>query len=213
MQPLYWLLRTYLYFLNIRVVGEEIALGCLADHRRLVVAVWHQRFLPALAYVTKFRYFKPVVMISQSRDGELAAKIARKLGLATVRGSSSKGGAGALMAVTEALKQNPAVIHIVDGPRGPKGVVKPGIVSMAQMSGAAILPVIISANKAWVLGSWDRFLIPKPFSQVTIEWGRPFVVPRNLDPDRFEEFRTELENNLSQGYAEADLAAGWKQAL
>jgi lysophospholipid acyltransferase (LPLAT)-like uncharacterized protein len=152
-------------------------------------------------------------MISQSRDGELAARIAKKLGLVTVRGSSSRGGSGALIAVTGALRENPAAIHIVDGPKGPKGVVKPGIISMARMSGAAIVPVIVSANKAWVLGSWDRFLIPKPFSEVTIEWGRPFVIPRDLEPDRFEDYRAELEANLADGYAEADLCAGWDKAL
>ena len=84
---------------------------------------------------------------------------------------------------------------------------------MAQTSGAVILPVIVSAKKAWIAGSWDRFLIPKPFSEVTIEWGRPFAVPRDLDPDRFEEIRRELEQNLSEGYAEADLSSGWAQPL
>ncbi|MFC1828692.1 lysophospholipid acyltransferase family protein [Thermodesulfobacteriota bacterium] len=212
--PLFYrILRFYLSLLRIRVVGEEIVLGCFADYGRLVVAVWHQRFLPALAYVTKFRYFKPIVMISQSRDGELAARLADRLGLVTVRGSSSRGGTTALLAITEALKQNPAVIHIVDGPTGPKGVVKPGLISMAQMSGAVILPIIISAEKAWILGSWDRFMIPKPFSEVTIEWGQPFVVPRDLDPAGHEELRQEIERSLSEGYAEADLSSGWEHPL
>jgi lysophospholipid acyltransferase (LPLAT)-like uncharacterized protein len=194
-------------------VGEEVALGCLADYGLLVVAIWHQRFLPALAYVTKFRYFKPIVMISQSSDGEVAARLARRLGLVPVRGSSSRGGTTALRAITEALKKNPVVIHIVDGPKGPKGIVKPGLISMAQMSGAVILPIIVSAKKAWVIGSWDRFLIPKPFSEVTIEWGQPFAVPRDLDPDRSEEIRKEIEQSLSEGYAEADLSSGWNQPL
>jgi lysophospholipid acyltransferase (LPLAT)-like uncharacterized protein len=152
-------------------------------------------------------------MISQSKDGEWAARLAAKLGLVPVRGSSSKGGTTALRAITEALKQNPAVIHIVDGPRGPKGIVKPGIISMAQISGGVILPVIVSAKKAWVVGSWDRFVIPKPFSEVTIEWGQPFVVPRNLGPDRFEDLRRDIERNLADGYAEADLSMGWKHPL
>ena len=209
----YYLLRLYLFLLRIRVVGEEIAIGCLTDHGGLIAAIWHQRFLPALAYVTKFRRFKPAIMISQSKDGELAARFADRLGLAPVRGSSTRGGTTALVAITEALKKYPVVIHIVDGPAGPKGVVKPGLISIAQVSGAVILPVIVSAKKAWVIGSWDRFLIPKPFSEVTIEWGQPFVVPRDLDPDRYEEFRREIEKSLSEGYAEADLNSGWKQPL
>jgi len=209
----YYLLRLYLSLLRIRVAGEEIALGCLADYGRVIVAVWHQRFLPALAYVTKFRNFEPIVMISQSKDGELAARLAQRLGLVPVRGSSTRGGETALAAILKALKKNPAVIHIVDGPQGPKGIVKPGLISMAQMSGAVILPVFVSANRAWIMGSWDRFLVPKPFSKVTIEWGPPLVVPQDLDPARNEEFRSEIEQRLSEGYAQADLSSGWDHAL
>jgi lysophospholipid acyltransferase (LPLAT)-like uncharacterized protein len=209
----YYFLRFYLFLLRIRVSGEEIALGCLTDYGRLIVAIWHQRFLPALAYVTKFRRFDPIIMISQSRDGELAARLADRLGLVPVRGSSSKGGTTALRAITEALKKYPAVIHIVDGPTGPRQVVKPGLITMAQVSGAVIIPIIVSAKKAWILGSWDHFLVPKPFSEVTIEWGQPFFVPRDLDPARFEDFRREIEKSLSEGYAEADLSLGWKQPL
>ena len=209
----YYLLRFYLSLLRIRVVGEEIALGCLTDYGRLIIAVWHQRLLPALAYVTKFRHFKPVIMISQSKDGELAARLADRLGLVPVRGSSTRGGTTALVAIKEALKKYPAVIHIVDGPTGPKGVVKPGLISMAQVSGAVILPVIVSAKKAWIIGSWDKFLLPKPFSEVTIEWGQPFVVPRDIDSARFEELRKEIEQSLSEGHAEADLSLGWKHPL
>jgi len=209
----YYFLRCYLYFLRIRVVGEEVALGCLADYGRLIVGVWHQRFLPALAYVTKFRHFEPIVMISQSKDGELAARFAKRLGLIPVRGSSTMGGTTALVAILKAMEKNPAVIHIVDGPTGPKGIVKTGLISMAQVSGAVILPVIVSVNKAWIMGSWDAFLVPKPFSEVTIEWGQPVVVPRDIDPARFEELRKEIEKSLSEGHAEADLSLGWKHPL
>ena len=150
--------------LRIKVIGEEIALGCLTDYGGLIAAVWHQRLLLALAYVNKFRHFQPVIMISQSKDGELAARLAERLGLVPVRGSSTRGGTTALVGITEALKKYLAAIHIVDGPTGPKGIVKPGLISMAQVSGAVILPVIVSAKKAWIVRSWDRFLIPKPFS-------------------------------------------------
>jgi len=209
----YYFIRCYLYLLRIRVVGEEIALGCLADYGQLIVAVWHQRLLPALAYVMKFRHFEPIIMISQSRDGELTARLAKRLGLVPVRGSSTRGGTTALVAILKALEKNPVVVHIVDGPTGPKGIVKPGLISMAQLSGAVILPLIVSAKKAWIIGSWDKFLLPKPFSEVTIEWGQPFVVPRDIDSARFEELRKEIEQSLSEGHAEADLSLGWKHPL
>ena len=210
---IYYLVRLYLLHLRIRVVGEEIALGCLADYGKVIVAVWHQRFLPALAYVTKFKNFKPLIMSSQSRDGELGARLAERLGLEPVRGSSSWGGTEALSTILQAFKSNTAVIHIVDGPKGPKGIVKPGLITMAQVSGAVIVPVIVSAKKAWILGSWDHFLIPKPFSEVTIEWGPPFVVPRDSDPARSEELRGEIEKRLLDWHGEADLQYGWEHPL
>ena len=116
----YYLLRLYLSLISVRVIGEESALHYLAQYGRVIAAVWHQRFLPALAYVTKFRGFRPIVMISQSRDGELIARIAERLGLVPVRGSSSGSGREALAAILRALKKNPAVVHIVDGPKGQK---------------------------------------------------------------------------------------------
>ncbi len=105
------------------------------------------------------------------------------------------------------------MVHIVDGPKGPKGVVKPGLIMMAQISRALILPVIVSAEKAWVMGSWDQFLVPKPFSTVTIKWGQPFVVPRRLKKDQFETLRMDIEKRLVEAHAEADLDSGWKQPL
>jgi lysophospholipid acyltransferase (LPLAT)-like uncharacterized protein len=206
-------LRLYLSFLRVKVVGEEAAHKQFSKYGRVIAAVFHQRFLPALAYVTKFRNFKPIVMISQSSDGELIASLASRLGLVPVRGSSTRGGRDALMAILRALKKNPGVIHIVDGPTGPKGVVKPGLMAMAQVTGAPIFPVIISAEKAWVMRSWDRFLVPKPFSKVTIRWGDPFPVPRGTRPDQLEELRKQVESLMLEAHAEADLKSGWRRPL
>jgi len=209
----YYLLRLYLSFLRVRVVGEEAAHKQFSKYGRVIAAVFHQRFLPALAYVTKFRNFKPIVMISQSSDGELIASLASRLGLVPVRGSSTRGGRDALMAILRALKKNPGVIHIVDGPTGPKGVIKPGLMAMAQVTGAPIFPIIISAEKAWVMRSWDRFLVPKPFSTVTIRWGDPFPVPRGTRPDQLEELRKQVESLMLEAHAEADLKSGWRRPL
>lgn len=206
-------LRTYLSLLRLEILGEEEAWERFKKHGRIIVPVWHQRLLPALAYVTRFRDFNPIVMISRSRDGELIADMAERLGLVPVRGSSSRGGAEAFMTIVKELERNPAAVHIVDGPRGPKGVVKPGLIRMAHLSGAAIFPITVSADRAWIAGSWDRFLVPKPFSKVTIRWEEPFFVPTDVDPEQLEDFRKDIENRLSESYAEADLKAGWKSPL
>jgi len=209
----YYLLRLYLSFLRIRVVGEEAAREHFLKYGRMIAAVWHQRFLPALGYVTKFRSFKPIVMISQSSDGELIASLVSRLGLVPVRGSSTRGGREALMDILSAIKKNPGIIHIVDGPTGPKGVVKPGLMAMAQVTGAVILPIIVSAEKAWVMKSWDRFLVPKPFSTVTIRWGDPFLVPRGTRPEQLEDLRRQVESAMVEAHAEADLNSGWRHPL
>ena len=201
----YYLLRLYLSLLRVRVIGEDEARRSLGEKGRVIAAIWHQRFLPALAYVTRFRTFKPIVMISKSRDGEMVAGIAERLGLIPVRGSSTEGGREALLAIAREHRKNPAVVHIVDGPTGPKGVVKPGLIALAQVSGAVILPVIVSADKAWVMSSWDRFLVPKPFSRVTIRWGEPFSVERRLSREEFERTRLEIEQCLREAYGGADL--------
>jgi len=209
----YIFLRTYLPLLRLKVIGEEAAYDRLNEYGRVIVPVWHQRLFPALAYTGKIREFRPIVMISQSRDGELIAGIAQRLGLVPVRGSSSRGGAEALKTIVKKLEEHPAVVHIVDGPRGPKGKVKPGLIRMAQLSGAVILPLIVSADKAWIAGSWDRFLIPKPFSRVTIRWGEPFSVPREVDPEELDGFRIEIEERLIRAHAKADLRSGWETPL
>ena len=206
-------LRLYLSLLRLEILGEEAAYERFKKHGRIIVPVWHQRLLPALAYVTRFRDFNPIVMISRSRDGELIANMARRLGLIPVRGSSSRGGAEAFMTIVRELEKHPAAIHIVDGPRGPKSVIKPGLIRMAHLSGAAIFPITVSADRAWVAGSWDRFLVPKPFSKVTIQWEEPFFVPADADSKALEDLRKNLETRLIESYAKADLKAGWEAPL
>lgn len=210
---LYGALRVYLSVLRIHVEGERKFFEYLATERKAIAAVWHQRFLPALLYAAKYRDLRPCVMISQSRDGDLISPIAERLGLHPVRGSSSRGGKSALLTMVAEMERYPAAIHIVDGPRGPKGSVKAGLVRMAHLTGAAIFPIFISVQRAWIAKSWDRFLIPKPFTRVLIRWGDPMRVPRSREPEAFEAHRQEIEKSLFEGHAKDDLRWGWKSPL
>ena len=99
--------------------------------------------------------------------------------------------------------------HVVDGPKGPSGVVKPGLLSIAQFAGIPIVPIIISAQKKWVFKSWDRFMIPKPFSRVIIRFGEGIYIAPRLSEDEFEERRLFVEQRLKELYAETDLL--WQQ--
>jgi len=98
--------------------------------------------------------------------------------------------------------------HIVDGPKGPPGVVKPGLLSIAQFAGIPIVPTIISAQKKWVFKSWDRFVVPKPFSRVIIRFGDEINIPKNLQGPDFENKRFSIEDDLKKLYVETDLL--WK---
>jgi lysophospholipid acyltransferase (LPLAT)-like uncharacterized protein len=112
-----------------------------------------------------------------------------------------------------ALESDPGAVHVVDGPQGPKGEVKPGLIRMAQISGALVFPVFIAVDRAWKTNSWDRFLIPKPFGRVRIRWGVPIEVPKRIDTQRFNAVKLEIEEDLQNGHEEGDRAMGWPAAL
>jgi hypothetical protein len=209
----YFLLRIYLSSVRIQPINEDALWKFLETGRKGVGAVWHQRFLGVLGYVRKFRKLSLSIMISKSRDGDWIAPVVRYLGLRPVRGSSSRGGKEALAVMAEALTRNQAALHIVDGPQGPKGVVKPGLIRLAQLAGAAIIPIYISVDRAWVNRSWDRFLIPKPFSRVLVRFGNPILVPEGMDSEAFEAMRQAVERMMIEGHAQDDLSWGWERPL
>jgi lysophospholipid acyltransferase (LPLAT)-like uncharacterized protein len=143
----------------------------------------------------------------------LIADVSRRLNFRPVRGSSSRGGREALAAMVAELSAHHLAIHAVDGPRGPRGLIKAGIIRMAQLSGAPIIPVYISVNRAWTLRNWDRFLIPKPFSTVWVRWDEPLPVPATLDNDAFEALRREIEKRMRNNQDGDDRLRGWGETL
>jgi len=167
-----------------------------------VYASWHQRFFPGITF---FASRRPIaIMISQSRDGEMIARVVDILGWRSVRGSSSRGGMRALKEIRSLTGDGYRIGHIVDGPQGPFGVVKPGLLTIAQFAGAPIIPVIISAQRRWEFNSWDRFMVPKPFSKVLIRFAPPIMIPRRLDAAAFEALRQDVENRIKELYVETD---------
>ncbi len=209
----YGAIRFYLSLMRIRVDREELLLNHLQRGGKAIVAFWHQRFFGAIGYAKTFSALAPSAIISKSRDGELISRVAVRLGVRPVRGSSSRGGKEALAAMVADLSNHPVAIHAVDGPQGPKGMVKAGVIRMAQLSQAAIYPLYISVERAWVTRSWDRFLIPKPFSRILIRWDDPILVPKTMDLEAFEAARLNLENRLNRGHMADDLNWGWRKPL
>ena len=184
------------------MINPEIERKVFENGRIPIYASWHQRFFPG---ITLFSRRKPIsIMISRSRDGEFISGIVRLLGWYPVRGSSSKGGRQALRKLKKLVQEGYKVGHIVDGPRGPFGVVKPGLLIIAQATGMPIIPIIISAEKKWVFNSWDQFMVPKPFSRVIIRFSDEMCIPKKLSLSEFEEKRLQIENTFKKLYHETD---------
>ena len=138
-----------------------------------VFMAWHETILPLLWH---HRRVGGTIVVSDNRDGQYLADFAKSLGYRSVRGSSSKGAARALIGAVRELEAGFTVAFTPDGPRGPRREMKPGLVAAAQRADAIIIPLRAEANRAWRLNSWDEFLIPKPFARVAIFYGQPFTV-------------------------------------
>jgi lysophospholipid acyltransferase (LPLAT)-like uncharacterized protein len=188
---------------RLRIVDPCNERDCIAKDGSIIYASWHQRFFPG---VTFFATRRPIaILISQSRDGEFASRIVNILGWHAVRGSSSKGGSVGLQELKTLARKGYRIGHIVDGPKGPFGVVKPGLLRIAQVSGMAIVPTITSSQRKWTFRSWDSFHVPKPFSNVIIRFGEPLYIPADVDEDEFEKQRLLFGQRMKGLYEDTDL--------
>jgi lysophospholipid acyltransferase (LPLAT)-like uncharacterized protein len=161
---------------RVRVFGREALLARAIGDPRVVYTLWHGQMLPVV-----WAHRQPTsVIVSEHRDGEIIARILGRLGFGTVRGSSSRGGARALLEAIQVLKQGIDLAITPDGPRGPRHAYAPGALLAAFRAGAALIPIVAHVDRKWQLRSWDRFEIPKPFARITVLYGTP-VVPIAAD--------------------------------
>lgn len=161
-----------------------------------VYATWHQR----MSY--HFHHFGSrhvTMMISRSRDGEYAARVARWLGFRDVRGSSTRGGGRALREIIERMRQGEIGGMLADGPQGPPRRAKVGSLIMARDAGVPLVPVLWGADRCWIFNSWDRYLVPKPFARVAILYEEPLLVPPEADGESLETLRELFEHRLNRG--------------
>lgn len=167
-----------------------------------IFCFWHQCTLPCGWY---FRKFHSSILISRSFDGELIARTLSLLGFNSVRGSSSRGGAAGLLALQQLVTKGLLVVFTADGPRGPIYQTKLGPVKLAQMTQEAIGSFYLLPERAWTLNSWDRFLIPKPFSRVVVSWSRPVAPPpTDADAAALEAKRQELNEAMERARLNAE---------
>ena len=188
-----------LLFATCRVTffGREIESRYLREHpgRGLLYASWH-RGLMFLVYL--YRFQQAVVMASASRDGELAAQATKCFGWIPVRGSSTRRGGPALLEMKTLVEKGHRAGLVVDAPTGPACVAKPGIVLLSKKTSLPILPLVWSADRCWRLRSWDRTIIPKPFSRIIVLYGGDLIhVPADADRQRLESIRKDLDRVLN----------------
>jgi lysophospholipid acyltransferase (LPLAT)-like uncharacterized protein len=189
----YRVIRAYCRTFRVTVVNEDSWQDYLQKGGSLLFCVWHQQVFPTLAYIRKFRGLSPPLMISLSNDGDIGAGIVQRIGWTPVRGSSSKGGLKALKQMIREFRRSRFAGHIVDGPRGPAGTIKPGAISLALAARAAIVPVGFSADRAWFFNSWDRFMLPKPFARIRISFGELIHLNGSEGKTDVEAWRHHLE--------------------
>ncbi len=167
------------------------------DPHRLVCVMWHNRllFLPAL-FPKRLRK-RTFAVVSSSRDGQYLSDFLKYFSVRTLRGSSRRGGANALLGAINAVQEKNSIIFLTpDGPLGPKYQIKKGPVVLASKTGSQIVPIAINASRYWQLKSWDAFQIPKPWSKLILILGDPIPVPADLDDETLEKMRIQVENAL-----------------
>ncbi|HEX9366823.1 MAG TPA: lysophospholipid acyltransferase family protein [Vicinamibacterales bacterium] len=175
-----------------RVDGFEHYESIIRSGTVPIFAFWHGRILPATLF---WKNRGIVVITSRNFDGEWIAGIIRRFGYGTARGSTSRGGARALVQLRRDLAEGRPAAFAIDGPRGPARVAQPGAVFLAGATGHPLLPFHIEADRFWTMNSWDRTQVPKLFSQVRVAIGEPIVVPDAADAT-VEAKRLELERVL-----------------
>lgn len=162
-----------------------------------ILAYWHDRAVLSVPFLLRHLHRRGVpltLLASQSRDGEIIARMVQSWGVDVVRGSSSRGGRQALRQVHRAItKARSSPVVVPDGPRGPAYELKLGVLVLAQATGAPIQPLGFAASRAWRLRSWDRLIVPKPFARVAIVFGESESVPPKLVGDAQETERRRIE--------------------
>jgi lysophospholipid acyltransferase (LPLAT)-like uncharacterized protein len=188
------LLRLLEASLRVEYVGDAALRAQWARGEQVILSFWHNRLLllPVIGAGVPM-----CIMVSHHRDGDLATRLLAAWGVSTVRGSASRGAVGGFLRLVEAYRGGKNLAVLPDGPRGPRYVAKAGVIHLAKATGAPIYPVTYVAPRAWRVKSWDRLVVPRPFSRLRVEVGTPLRVPSDATPAQLDALREELETRLN----------------
>lgn len=149
------------------------------------------------------------VIISHSKDGDIQTHVFKNLGFNVIRGSTGRGGERALIEAIRELRKGATMAITPDGPRGPSKVVQGGVMAMARKAGATLVPCGVSAKPRFIAKSWDRYMIPLPFSRCLLNFGEPLEVPPDATDEQVEEIRLKLESEITRLEIEAERMLGY----
>jgi lysophospholipid acyltransferase (LPLAT)-like uncharacterized protein len=194
-----WIMRLTM---RVRVDGGEIMRDFTRRGEGFIGIFWHARLI-MIPFVYPGKRMN--VLIGTHRDGQIIADVMHCFGFRTVRGSSSKGGDKAVKEMVKLLASNNDLAITPDGPKGPAETLKPGVAQIARLTGKAVVPVAFGASRFRRFRSWDRFIIPYPFSKVVFVIGEPL---RYIKGEEIEQFRLRIENALKEATERADKLAG-----
>ena len=184
-----------------RVIMQGKA-GELLGRQQCIIALWHNRtFTPCYVYRYVIKGKVPMSMLtSASKDGALLATVAEDYGMRAVRGSSHRRGVAGFRDMLRELEEGCCMCITPDGPKGPIYKCHPGVIRLASVSGLPILPLCIDIPGCWrIKKAWDGFVIPKPFSKITVTAREPLYVPAELDDETQKEYMARLDELLAMG--------------
>lgn len=180
---------------DLKIEGMETFEKAFAKMPPSINAFWHNR----LFLMTWFwRGFDSGIVASDSFDGEYIARTAQRFGFKVIRGSSTRGGSRALKQMVRYTREGLRMSLTVDGPKGPRYKVKPGIIMLAAKTGVPIVPMLPEAKKFWAVNSWDKLQIPRPFTRAKMFVGEPVFVSEKDAEHSLNEKREELQSGLDQ---------------
>jgi hypothetical protein len=189
------------------IIGEEEITALAASGQPVVVTFWHGELAVGTWYLRRLERLglKLTFVVSPSRDGEFVMRILERTGGTAVRGSATRSGVKALKGLYRAMtRDGGSPVVLPDGPRGPNRRCKEGAVLLSQMAKAPIVPIAISAKPAWRLLTWDRLLLPPPFSRVSIVIGQTFTATKSENGPNLEQQREHLQGVLDDLGNQAD---------
>ncbi len=198
-----WLMRLWFATCRVNLHDPENCFRVEEKDKQGIASFWHYSIVFILYHL---RHYSATVMVSASRDGEYLARLANQFGYETVRGSRNNKGFEGLKSLLRIVRQGSSAALVADGSQGPARVAQPGALLLAAKTGVPIIPMAYAASSYFSIRSWDKTIIPKPFSRVDFYYGEPLYIPEKVTADDLERFRLQLEQRLNGLYDRA-----WKR--